>query len=214
MHPSAVLYLSNILWIPLARIWALCSIIRLPLHTGRSKKLGFTIYMHTQNSESFPFLWLDSIWGMSMIYWVESWAGTNKCRCGWSRDEETLGPCNFVIEECWKCHVSHCISPDISYHLEYRWTLNNEDLAWKWQSVTDAIVSLQFLRNIKLIFPDMLPLSQLPMDDFHLNQLSHLHKISIFGKCEDYQSLVVDGVAEAITKSLLLTYLKVFYCFY
>jgi len=31
MYPSAVLYLSNILWIPLARIWALCSIIRLPL---------------------------------------------------------------------------------------------------------------------------------------------------------------------------------------
>ena len=32
MHPSAVLYLSNILWIPLARIWVLCSIVRLPLH--------------------------------------------------------------------------------------------------------------------------------------------------------------------------------------
>ena len=31
MHPSAVLYLSNILWIPLARIWVLCSIVRLPL---------------------------------------------------------------------------------------------------------------------------------------------------------------------------------------
>ena len=31
MHPSAVLYLSNILWIPLARIWVLYSIIRLPL---------------------------------------------------------------------------------------------------------------------------------------------------------------------------------------
>ena len=31
MHPSAVLYLSNILWIPLARIWVLCLIIRLPL---------------------------------------------------------------------------------------------------------------------------------------------------------------------------------------
>jgi len=31
MHPSAVLYLSNILWILLARIWVLWSIIRLPL---------------------------------------------------------------------------------------------------------------------------------------------------------------------------------------
>jgi len=31
MHPSAVLYLSNILWIPLARIWVLCSIVRVPL---------------------------------------------------------------------------------------------------------------------------------------------------------------------------------------
>jgi len=34
MHPSAVLYLSNILWIPLARIWVLCLIIRLPLQNS------------------------------------------------------------------------------------------------------------------------------------------------------------------------------------
>ena len=36
MHPSAVLYLSNILWIPLARIWVLCSIIRLPLQIHKT----------------------------------------------------------------------------------------------------------------------------------------------------------------------------------
>ena len=43
MHPSAVLYLSNILWIPLARIWVLCSIVRLPLQSIHlSMKLGGT----------------------------------------------------------------------------------------------------------------------------------------------------------------------------
>jgi len=42
MHPSAVLYLSNILWIPLARIWALCVIMRLPLQCHKA----FYLFAH------------------------------------------------------------------------------------------------------------------------------------------------------------------------
>jgi hypothetical protein len=88
--------------------------------------------------------------------------------------------------------------------------MHKHDLAWARQSITDAIVGLRFLRNLKLIFPETLSW-QLNMDVLlvHLNQLSNLQKISIFdarGK-----SVTVDGVAEVIAKSPLLTHFKVNY---
>ena len=43
MHPSAVLYLSNILWIPLASIWALCLIVRLPLQWKTLPLIGLKV---------------------------------------------------------------------------------------------------------------------------------------------------------------------------
>ncbi|KAM6502716.1 hypothetical protein JOM56_002693 [Amanita muscaria] len=92
------------------------------------------------------------------------------------------------------------------------WTMHKHDLAWARQSVTDAIVSLRSLRNLKLIFPCR-GCWELPMimDVLHINQLSNLQKISIFGECNNYQSLVVDRIAEAIAKSPFLTHFKVAY---
>jgi len=91
-------------------------------------------------------------------------------------------------------------------HVEYRWTMHEHDLTWARQSITDAIVSLRFLRNLKLIFPKTVSW-QLNTDLLlvHLNQLSNLQKISIFG---GGKSVIVDGVAEVIAKSPLLTHFK------
>jgi hypothetical protein len=87
--------------------------------------------------------------------------------------------------------------------------MHEHDVTWARQSITDAIVSLQFLRNLKLIFPKTVSW-QLNTDLLlvHLNQLSNLQKISIFG---GGKSVIVDGVAEVIAKSPLLTHFEVNY---
>jgi len=64
MHPSAVLYLSNILWIPLARIWVLCLIIRLPLQLCKAhndmKCFADQMHAHVPEYKSGDQVWLST----------------------------------------------------------------------------------------------------------------------------------------------------------
>jgi len=52
MHPSTVLYLFNILWIPLASIQALCLIVRLPLQSRCE---------HCHNQASLHWTWVNML---------------------------------------------------------------------------------------------------------------------------------------------------------
>ena len=87
--------------------------------------------------------------------------------------------------------------------------MNKHDPEWARQSVSDAISSLRFLRNLKLIFPESV--YYLPMNGLHFDRLCNLENISVFGTCLDYRSLIVSEVADAIANSPLLAHLELDY---
>lgn len=90
--------------------------------------------------------------------------------------------------------------------------MNEHDPAWTRQSVSDSLVGLRFLQNLRLILPESM--YRIPVNGLHLNQLCHLQKISLFGTCKDYRALILDGVAEAIAKSPRLAHFEVSYPFW
>ena len=87
--------------------------------------------------------------------------------------------------------------------------MNEHDPYWARQSVSDALTSLQFLRNLKVILPGSV--YDLTMNGLHLNRLIHLEKIFVSGTCSDYDSIIVSEVAGAIEKSPSLAHLEVHY---
>ena len=87
--------------------------------------------------------------------------------------------------------------------------MNEHDSYWARQSVSDALTSLRFLRNLKLILPGSV--YNLTMNGLHLNRLIHLERISVSGTCDDYDSIIVSEVAGAIEKSPSLAHLEVHY---
>ena len=87
--------------------------------------------------------------------------------------------------------------------------MNEHDPHWARQSVSDALTSLRFLKNLKLILPGSV--YNLTLNGLHLNWLIHLEKISVSGACDNYDSIIVSEVAGAIEKSLSLAHLEVHY---
>jgi hypothetical protein len=87
--------------------------------------------------------------------------------------------------------------------------MNEHDPYWARHSVSDALTSLRFLRNLKLILPGSVYNSTL--HGLHLNRLIHLERIFVSGTCDDYDSIIVSEVAGAIEKSPSLAHLDVHY---
>ena len=87
--------------------------------------------------------------------------------------------------------------------------MNEHDPDWARQIISDAITSLRFLRNLKLILPKSV--YHLTMNGLHLDRLCHLEKISVSGACSGYHSLIVSEVAEAMANNPLLAHLEIDY---
>jgi hypothetical protein len=87
--------------------------------------------------------------------------------------------------------------------------MDPRDPTWTRAFVCDAIINLPLLRDLQLIFPETSDLAA--AKGLHFDHLCRLQRISISGACEDYQSLIIDGIAETIAKSPLLTHLEVDY---
>jgi len=87
--------------------------------------------------------------------------------------------------------------------------MNEHDPDWARRTISDAITSLRFLRNLKLILPKSV--YYLTMNGLHLDRLFHLEKISVSGSCRGYNPLIVSEVAEAIANNPLLAHLEIDY---
>ena len=85
--------------------------------------------------------------------------------------------------------------------------MNERDSDWARQSVSDALISLRFLRNFMLILPGSV--YNLTMPGLHLDRLIYLENISVSGSCHDYDSIIVSDVAGAIAKSPSLAHLEI-----
>ncbi|KIM40712.1 hypothetical protein M413DRAFT_28489 [Hebeloma cylindrosporum] len=117
-------------------------------------------------------------------------------------------PNGNTAEACVRTHLSAAIS-SLENVGSLVWIMFEHDPFWARQSVSDAITSLRFLRNLRLLLPG--PVFRVPLNGLHLNRLIHLEMIFVAGICSDYDSSIVSEVAGAIAQSPSLAHLEVFY---